>query len=76
MPDISALFKAKQAWGQFKENHPKFAPFVDAVKNRGIPEGTVLEMTVKYPDDGGSMKTNLRVTESDLELLRMLKGLL
>jgi len=76
MPDISALLKARQAWGQFKQNHPKFAPFIDAVKNRGIPEDAILEFEIKYPDNGGSMKTNLRVTESDLELLRMLKGLM
>lgn len=76
MPDISALFKAKQAWGRFKENHPKFEPFMNAVKSRGVPAGSVIELEIKYPEGAGTMKTNLKVTESDLEILGMLKSLM
>ena len=73
--DFSAIFKAKQAWNQFNSNHPKFAPFIDAVKRRGVTEGTVIELEVRYPDDGGSMKTNIKVTESDLEALSLVSSL-
>ena len=75
MPDFSALLKAKQAWAAFKNNHPKFEPFLVAVKNRGIPEGAVIEIEIKYPD-GGNMKTNLKVSQSDLEILSVLKGMI
>ena len=73
--DFSAILKAKQAWSAFNDNHPKFAPFIDAVKARGVPEGAVIEMEIKYPNDGGSMKTNIKVTESDLEALKLVASL-
>lgn len=72
--DFSAILKAKQAWSTFKGNHPKFEPFLNDVKQRGIKEGTILGLTVEYPD-GTQVKTNLRVTESDLELIGVLKSL-
>ena len=74
--DIGALLKAKEAWNKFNNNHPKFYPFITAVKNRGVVEGTIIEMEVKYPNDGGNMKTNIKVTQSDLELLQMLMSVL
>ena len=72
--DIKALLKLKQAWDSFRGNHPKFADFLGAVSGRGVVEGTVIEMTVKYPD-GTSMKTNLQVKPSDLDLMEVLKSL-
>lgn len=74
--NIQSLLQAKSLWNRFKENHPRFAPFLNAVRSRGIPEGTVVEVEVRYPNDGGTMKTNLKISEEDLELLGMLKGLL
>lgn len=68
--DISSLMKAKQAWNSFKDNHPKFSPFLKTVWSHGIPEGSVIDISVKFPD-GNSMKTNLAVKESDLELLKL-----
>ena len=73
--DVGALLKAKGAWEKFKGNHPKFAPFLGAVKQRGISEGTILEMSVTYPE-GGTIKTNVRLTGSDMELMETLKSLL
>ena len=73
--DVGALLKAKQAWGQFKDNHPKFEPFLGAVKQRGISEGTVIGIDIKYPD-GGTIKTNVKVTESDLELIDLARSML
>ena len=66
--DIGALLKMKQAWAAFNGNHPKFLPFLNAVKQRGMPVGTVVDISVKYPD-GGTMHTNISVKESDLELI-------
>jgi len=74
MIDFSALAKAKGAWQKFKENHPKFEPFMNAVKQRGVVEGTVLEINITYPD-GQNIKTNLKVNETDLELFGVIKSL-
>ena len=73
--DISKLLTAKNAWNRFKSNHPKFAPFINAAAARGVPEGSVIELSIKYPNEQGSMKTNIKVTASDLELLELIKSL-
>lgn len=72
--NIEALLKARQAWHTFNENHPKFSPFLNALKDRGAVEGTIVDITVKYPD-GNTIKTNLAVKESDLQLIELLKTL-
>ena len=74
--NIQALMQAKQLWSRFKQNHPKFEPFMNAVRSRGIPEGTVVSIEVEYPNEGGSMKTNMRVSEDDMEILDLLKSLM
>lgn len=72
--DFNAVMKIKNAWDTFTRNHPKFPMFMQAVQRRGIPEGTVLEVSVKYPD-GQVMDANIRVTRSDLDLVEVLKGM-
>ena len=63
--------KLKDAWAKFNGNHPKFSPFMGAVKQRGVPAGTVIEIQFKY-EDGGTLKSNLKVTDSDIDLLKVL----
>lgn len=72
--DFSALLKLKQTWDRFRANHPKFAAFLAAIKDRGVREGMIIELSVKYPD-GSSMRTNLSVTGEDVELLETLSAL-
>ena len=69
--NIEALMKAKKAWDTFTGNHPKFPAFLKDVKGRGVPEGTVVEIQFKYPD-GNTIKTNMKITESDTALLQSL----
>lgn len=73
--DISQMLKAKQAWSRFNSNHPKFLPFIDAVKGKGITEDCIITMEIKYPD-GNTMKTNLKVQESDVEALALATSLM
>ncbi len=68
----AVLMKIMTARKQFAENHPKFISFLNAISEEHLQEGTVIEMTVKSPN-GDTMTTNIRVRESDLELLRSLK---
>jgi hypothetical protein len=70
--DIKAMVKVKQAWDTFLRNHPKFPIFANAVKEKGITEGTEIRVELTYPD-GQEMKVALKVKASDLEMVELLK---
>lgn len=70
--DLGKLMKAKQAWETFGKNHPKFQAFLEAFNSHEMSEGTVIEISVRYPD-GKSMKSNFKVNHDDLDLLGMLR---
>lgn len=53
---------------KLEKNHPKAAEFVKKVLMTGLPEGTVIEMTVTKPEE--SPKTaNLKIMRDDLDML-------
>ncbi|MBR1479136.1 MAG: hypothetical protein IJ608_14425 [Lachnospiraceae bacterium] len=52
-------------------NHPKAAAFFKRVVSAGVTEGTVIEMTVTKPGEE-PITTNIKVTESDIAVLRSL----
>ena len=68
------LMKIMRAKNQFQANHPKFGAFLKAAFAGGIQEGTILELTVTKPD-GEKMTTNIKVKQSDLELLQELQNM-
>ena len=70
------LMKLMKAKNKFVENHPKFEAFVKAVFLSGgkIQEGTIIEISVTKPGEK-TVSTNLKVLQSDLELLDELRGL-
>ena len=72
--NIGALLSLKNAWDSFRANHPKFPAFLKDISDRGLPEGTVLEMTVSYAD-GSRVRMNISVKEEDLALLKTLQEL-
>ncbi|MBQ7564247.1 MAG: hypothetical protein IJT16_09680 [Lachnospiraceae bacterium] len=72
--NIPDIMKIKTAWDTFTANHPKFPMFLNAVRNKGITEDTILAVTITYPD-GQVLDTNIKVTASDLELYETLKSL-
>lgn len=52
---------------QLEGNHPRAAEFVKKVIMSGLPEGTVVEVSITKP--GEETKTsNIRVTREDIEL--------
>lgn len=71
---IQMLMKAKEAKATFMANHPKLEGFMDDVSSKGFCENQEIAIAVRYPD-GTEYKTGIRVTESDLQLLNMLKNL-
>lgn len=76
MMNPNMLMKLMSAKNKFTQNHPKFEAFVKTVflGNNGIPEGTIIEITVTKPGEE-PVSANLRVQQSDLELVEELRNL-
>ena len=74
MMDFSALLKIKGAWETFSNNHPRFMPFCQAVGKDAIDAGTIIEVKVTSPD-GKEYTTNMKLTQSDMELFGTLKSM-
>lgn len=74
MMNPAVLMKLMSAKDKFTQNHPKFEAFIKAVflKGNGIPEGTVIEITVTKPGEQ-PVSTNIKVLQSDLELMESLR---
>jgi len=68
----ASILKLMSAKAQFEQNHPKFSAFMNAVFSRPVEEGTVVEITVTRPGEE-PVTSNIRVQQSDLELLESLK---
>ena len=62
------------ALNTFRSNHPKFVSFVEMMLKRGVVDGTVIEVTVTRPGEE-PVTSNLKVTESDMELFASLKDI-
>lgn len=76
MVNPGMMMKLMSAKNTFVRNHPKFEAFVKAVflNGNGIPEGTIIEITVTKPGEQ-PIATNLKVQQSDLDLVEGLKNL-
>ncbi len=65
------LFKVRGAAEKFNANHPKLLPFFAAAKDKAMTPGSVIEIAITDPA-GEKIETNLRVQESDIELINLL----
>lgn len=74
MMNPAKLLKLKGAWDTFSRNHPKFPMFISAVQQNGLKEGTIIEINVTTAE-GKNINTNLKLSESDMELFRKLAEL-
>lgn len=68
------LFQLMGAWQKFTANHPKFPKFLKAVAAEGIQENTIIEVSVTAPE-GKTYCSNLKITQSDLDLLEQFKNI-
>ena len=68
----AAMMNVMGAMNTFKGNHPKFMAFLSYVFSSGFPEGTVIEITVTKPGEE-PVSSNMKVTQSDLDLFDSLK---
>ena len=74
MMNPQAMMKFVSAITTFKENHPKFASFIELVIKGGLPLGTVIEITVTRPGED-AITANMKVQQSDIELIKTLKDM-
>lgn len=68
------LLKFKERLGIFQEQHPNFRAFLHEVHVQALEPGTILEITATSPQ-GKKLVTNLRLTNEDLETIKMAQTL-
>ena len=64
------LMQFQQRIQLFTQEHPKVMPFMTAIKDNALQEGTVFAMKVTTPD-GTTLESNIRLTADDIETIRM-----
>lgn len=74
MVNPASIMKLMNAKNKFAANHPKFSAFLNAVFKGGIQEGTIIEITVTKPGEA-PITSNLRVSQSDIELMQELQNI-
>lgn len=74
MINPAKVMKIMSAKNKFTDNHPKFVAFLSAMFSTGIPEDTVIEITITKPGQS-PVTTNMKVKKEDLELLDTLKDI-
>ena len=67
------LLEIRNLWSAFTRRHPKFPQFLTAVQQAGIPEGTIIEVTIT-PPDGKTFTSNLKVTAEDIDAVKSLQN--
>ncbi|MBQ2183233.1 MAG: hypothetical protein II399_01230 [Lachnospiraceae bacterium] len=73
MVNPATLLTLKKRWEEFSVRHPKFVAFLSAMKNRGMAEGSVIDMKITMPD-GEVFQSNIKLTAEDIELIKGLAG--
>ena len=63
-----AILKIKPIISSFKENHPKFRPFVSTVLKKA-DAGSVIEIKLTTSQNE-KVLSNIKLTEKDIELIR------
>ncbi|MGN1031461.1 MAG: hypothetical protein ACI4PQ_07635 [Butyricicoccaceae bacterium] len=68
-----ALMQLKAALAKFKHNHPKFLPFLSAVKD-SADAGTIIDITVTT-SNGRTIHSKTKLTADDIDTLKQLSQL-
>ena len=67
------LMKLKGRLDIFNQQHPKFSAYCKAVNKQILEPGMILEIKAKGTD-GKTIETNMKMTEDDVETLKMIFG--
>ncbi len=65
------LMQMQQRIQTFQQDHPKFVPFLMAIKDNALEEGSVFAMKVTTPD-GRTIESNIKLNANDIETLNIL----
>ena len=65
------LMQLQQRLQTFQQEHPKVGPFMMAIKDNALEEGTVIAMKVTTPA-GKTLESNIKLTANDVETVRMM----
>ena len=65
------LMQLQQRIQTFQQDHPKFLPFMMAVKENALEEGTVFAMKVTTPE-GKAIESNIKLTANDIETIKLM----
>ena len=68
------IMKIKQRLDTFQKDHPKVVPFFKMIGEKGMTEGTILELKCTTPD-GQEYVSNIKVNQNDIEMMRDLTSL-
>lgn len=71
-PAVLITFKKKIE--EFGMRHPRFVSFIQALKGREMPVGSVIDITVTMPD-GETFQSNIKLTEEDIEMLKTIASM-
>lgn len=71
---LAKLQALKKHLENFRNNHPRFEPFVNAVSREALREGAVIEINVTSPE-GKNYVTNMKLNNEDIEFLKALQAL-
>lgn len=74
MMNPAIIMKLMGAKKQFESTHPKFVAFFQQMIQQGVEAGSVIEINVTK-SDGSVVTANMRVQQSDLDLVAQLKEL-
>lgn len=74
MMNPASIMKLKKGWDTFTANHPKFPAFIQAASQGMVKEDSIIEVTITAPD-GRKISTNVKLTQSDMELFESLKNM-
>ena len=65
------IMQLQQRIQTFQQEHPKVLPFLTAIKDNALEEGTVIAMKVTTKD-GRTLESNIKLTANDVETVRMM----
>ena len=63
------LLQMQQRFIQFQQEHPRVMPFLTAVRDHGLAEGSVIDIKVTTPD-GKNLATNIKLNANDMEAIQ------
>lgn len=71
--NLMNLMQFKESWETFKQSHPKFPLFLKAALEKGLKEGSVVEIHITTPE-GKTLSSNIKLKASDLEMIERLRA--